>query len=249
MLRAVAKWYISRSIDCDRPLPKWVAERVERDPNLKRFYQHSLALTTRLQSADLSTQLLSPQLLSSQLDERSLEPHPSVALSNFRGRFAAAVVALAAGVLLMLAPWFKDLPQTELVEKPEQASASGPVNTADLQKLQDLQELKALVKASREMLQSVNLRASQMVEPIAYPMLEAQQMAELLELDVDQVAEQVVEPAGQVGTSYGQLLTGVDKQLAEDNRRMIASGVEAWKYFTHKVPQQAASLAGWSPQQ
>ena len=275
MLRAVAKWYISRAIDCDRTLPKWVAKRLQSDRHLQHFHRQALQLASRLQTAGMTARSREMSFTESQFSDLGRDagaeqvayaPDASkYAVSKYSGRSVSVslgvAVGLAAAVLLMIAPWFKAAspPTTpEQIVRAEQAvgpevnaPASVPPNDVDAA---GLEELKVLLAASRGMMQSVNTRATEWVEPLAEPVLDAQQMADLLQFNFDQldfdqvaeqVAEQVVEPTEQVGTRYGQMLTGVDKQLAEDNRRMIAGGVEAWKYFTYHVPQQAASLAGW----
>jgi hypothetical protein len=220
-----------------------------------------LQLASRLQSAEMTARSREMDFAESQLSDSSRNAQfeqvaysPAAAkypVSKSSGRLVGVAVGLAAAALLMIAPWFEVASSPTMPEqfvRAEQAVAPEATGSASADAA-GLEELKVLLAASRGMMQSVNTRATEWVEPLAEPVLDAQQMAGLLQFDFDQVAEQVaeqvVEPTERVGTSYGQMLTGVDKQLAEDNRRMIAGGVEAWKYFAYHVPQQAASLAGW----
>ncbi len=236
MLRTVAKWYISRAIDCDQPLPGWVARRIELDPILQQFYRQSKQLAARLQAARFCHELEKPpQVFQPPVVSRSV------------GRIAVVGFAFAAVILLMLSPSFRSRFEREpALRSTEQAVAPRATRSMSGEEIRDFQ---ALLSSSGELLQSVNVRTVTIAKKLESPVLGAQQLAEVLDLQADEVAEQVVEPAGQVGAVYGQLLTGVEKQVAEDNQRLLVDGIEAWNYFVYQVPRHAASLAGWSAQQ
>ena len=181
MLRAVAKWYISRSIDCDRTLPKWVAKRLQSDRHLQRFHQHALQLATRLQTAQATARSREMNFAESRfihLGGNTQTEHvaydssaPKYAVSKYSGRLVGVslgvAVGLAAAVLLMIAPWFKAASSPTMPEqivRNEQAVApevSAPASGApDAIDAAGLEELKVLLAASRGMMQSVNTRCS-----------------------------------------------------------------------------------------
>ncbi len=91
-LRLIAQWYISRSLDLDLPMPRWVASRIERDPQLRSFYHSSLQLMHQLQG---------------RATEYSLE-HPTVVLHRgkaTRPSWTWAAFGTMAATLAILVLW------------------------------------------------------------------------------------------------------------------------------------------------
>lgn len=48
MMRAIAKWLISRSLDRNIPLPRWVRKKIDSEPELKQFESLARLLADRL---------------------------------------------------------------------------------------------------------------------------------------------------------------------------------------------------------
>ncbi|MDX1925712.1 MAG: hypothetical protein SFV81_04300 [Pirellulaceae bacterium] len=236
MLRSIAKWYISRAIDCNQSLPRWVERRLRYDLSLKQFYDQSQRLAARLRSTEAVT-------VSRFAHGDEAEPlRVATSRSNRSAAlFATFAVGLAATALFALMPFFDraDTGNTQdLANKPE-ANTEEVAGTDAVERIQiDPQRVRDLIANGRNLAKSLKQRSQGVIEPA--PDIDLNQLSALVNLDIDQV----VKPVSDLGTSYGALLSKLDEQTETENRRLIASGVDAWKYFVHQVPQSAASLAG-----
>lgn len=236
MLRSIAKWYISRAIDCKQNLPSWVERRLRYDLRLKQFYDQSQRLAARLRSTEAVT-------VSRFAHGDESEPLRAATSHSNRSAalFATFAVGLAAMALCALMPFFDraDTSNTQdLAKKPEtiteEVAGTDPVEPIQI----DPQRVRDLIASGRSLAKSLKQR-SQGVTESAHDS-DLNQLAALVNLDIDQV----IKPVSDLGTSYGGLLSKLDQQTEIENRRLIASGVDAWKYFAQQVPQSAASLAG-----
>ena len=238
MLRLIAKWYISRSIDCNRYLPAWVDRRIARDRQLKQFYDQSKRLAARLRSTE-------PEFVSSfgTVGGRDVElPRLSTARSTRSTALLGAFsVGLAAVVLFALAPFFhrshKDnlsVPSENPLAHADTNSGSDPHEPIRI----DPEQVRSMIASGRSLIQRLKPSPERTSEPVLNADLD--QLAAFVNLDV----KQAIEPVADLGTNYGVLLSKLDRHVESENRQLISGGVDAWKYFVRKLPQSAASLAG-----
>jgi len=261
MLQALAQWYISRSIDGDRAMPAWVQRRMARNRALQQFYHQSQRLAVRMRTREPASHL-------EEFSSRSKNARPALEIARAQGgrvrlRIACVAGVLAAVLLLSAVPiastFMRDraaapsLPIERIVAPVPIASAEpaslSPKFDRSPQPLRpiDTTQIQELVADSRKLVRSINERATNIAGPfIAGPIVDADRLAACLELDLqDAVAPASKLGASRLGASYGELLSGLDHQVETENRRLLSEGVGAWRFFVHKLPQSAASLAGW----
>lgn len=229
MLNSIAKWYISRKLDCGASLPKWVERRIQRDASLRQFERQACMLASRLQST--------PALLAG--DEASCrEVLPSVPKQTSFMRRSVAVLSLAAVLLLMLVPFFTPDRDAEV----EIADVVPPVQTLEAS------ELALVVDSTSDLLSAMNKHALSVADPLAARFEEAEQLAALLDTSPeelsDRLIDRVIAPTNELGARYGQFLSEVDNQIATDNRQMLSNGVAAWKSLLRSAP----AFANWTTQ-
>jgi hypothetical protein len=231
MLRSIAKWYISRAIDCKRELPAWVASRIARDPHLEQFYVQSQRLTARLRASEAA-------LVSDASREAGFDVVPLRSANRPSALVITCTVGLAAVVLLAIMPFFNGAdpkiggePIVKAETKAEPTHGLAP-DRIDPQRVRDL------IASGRTLVKQLKQGSERLVEPAIDEDLK--QLVALSSLDI----RQVFKPIGEMGTSYGELLSKLEEQKEDENRRLISSGVEAWSYLVHTLPQSAASLAG-----
>src|SRR5436190_973206 len=105
MLRMIARWFISRSIDEDVRPPNWIRHWIDRDEELKQFEITSRQLDSRLKSD-------APGWIASQATgaaEETAGPQRTVAVTTNSSRrvrtvaWSLAASAIAAGALFAIA--------------------------------------------------------------------------------------------------------------------------------------------------
>ncbi len=265
MLNVIAKWYISRAIDCNRPLPGWVARRVDSNEQLSQFLRRSQRLASQLTTRDAHHAAVAraanmPDTVSEVSLASRAPQHRAQANQTLASRRSVSFgLALAAAITFCIFAWrYQPQPseptaklneptktltetQTNTVADSSTRSLAKPTNaTKDIQ-------LVTLISAGKEVADQWSSRAAASAsESTAYNALVNAAIA----LDQDStdssslLAEQVVAPVHQVGQRYGALLGSLDDRLELENRQLLESGKAAWKYFTRKLPERAASLAG-----
>ena len=233
MLNALARWYVSRSLDCDRPLPKWVEQRLGRDADLREFHRRSKLLIQRLRTAN-------PNPVQSDLVGR-FAAHGT----TFRSRRVLGALAVAALILIVVWPLFGLRNEQEVAVTPEPKANQG----ADV--ASDELQLEALAISGSELLSNWNDRAAQLAEPIADPLEDASNWLAIFDSDPDAIAEQLanqmIAPTSELGSRYGQFLSDVDGQIASNNRRMISDSVSTWRSLLRTAPERIAAFSWTIP--
>ncbi len=239
MFLSIAKWYISRAIDCNRSLPAWVERRLVYDPSLKQFYDQSLRLASRLQTTAAAREFKFSRDrkvdLGTQFREGKLNS------KNTRALFATLAVGLAAASLFAFSPFFDqssmrtETDPTGYVES--NTALESPATSVEPNQL-DPKQIGDLVASGASFLQ----RLKQDSDSTDAAVLESdfRQLVALTNLEIDQV----IKPVNDLGSSYGSLLSKLDQHAETENRRLLSDGISAWHFFVHKLPQSAASLAG-----
>lgn len=264
MLNVIAKWYISRAIDCNRPLPGWVARRVDSNEELSQFLRRSQRLASQLTAKDAHHTAVAraanmPDTVS-EVSQASRAQQGAQAIQTFASRRSVSFgLTLAAAITLCIFAWrYQPQPSepTAKLNEPTktltetQTNSVADSSTRSLAKPTDATkdiQLVTLISAGKEVADQWSSRAAASAsESTAYIALINAAVA----LDQDStdssslLAEQVVAPVHQVGQRYGALLGSLDDRLEMENRQLLESGKAAWKYFTRKLPERAASLAG-----
>lgn len=230
MLRFLARWYISRTIDTSQSLPAWVQSRLSKDLALRQFYDQSRRLAASLRST--APEPLRFVAISAPM--RSKEP----VRSTFG--FASVAFGLAALILLMIVPMFRGTgmrsgSQTVGVDSSKSVAHSESVDVEPDQMSE--RELDGLIGASHVFANSFNQSAIRIVQPL----IDAEEYNALLDMDF----ENVLQPVSEIGTNYGAVLSELDQQIERENQQLISDGIVAWRFFAYQLPKSAASLAGW----
>jgi len=107
MLRMIARWFISRSIDEDRRPPGWLRHWIDRDDELQQFEMLSRQLGSRLK--DDAAGWISSQALAaaeeSAARRRIVTPQPASFRRERMLALSLAVCTLAACALFAVARW------------------------------------------------------------------------------------------------------------------------------------------------
>lgn len=223
-MRALAKWYISRSLDSGKALPGWVDRQLKHDAALQQFLHQSQQLAARLQASDS---------LRPTNDHANRPIVSSKSVTNSRSVVIASL-ALAALLFLMFSPLFNPREPLREVEPELAAQATGSEALS-------LAELEKLATSGSKLINLANDRATRLVNPLATQLRDAEHLAEELQLS----PIQVMAPIHSVGSQYGELLSQVDQQIADDNRRLLSEGISAWRSFLREAPRSAATFVSW----
>ncbi len=244
MLRSIAKWYVSRAIDCNRALPAWVERRLALDPSLKQFYDQSRKLAERMRTTvatpayslgldwkvDVGTPFREAKLHSKQVRSK----HAPALFTTF-------AIGLAAITLLALTPFLEYRNKNAKADPTDQSETSSAVGSepAPVEPNQiDRKRFSELLASGKDYLQGLKQEAEG--ADVAELKSDLEHLAAFANLNVDQI----IQPVSDLGTSYGAMLSQIDQQVETENRLLISGGVGAWQYFVHKLPKSAASLAG-----
>lgn len=256
MIRLIAKWYISRSIDCNRAMPGWVEREMDSDSSLKEFYRQSQKLAVRLRTTRAASTNQLGHAINGGVDLAAR--FANVRRDRTMAPLTILAIGLAAIILLSLAPFSRQPVTDKLLHPTEFTKAASPnmppamavdpnrlasgYPDAEDSKAQDSDEEKAdqlrkLMTGGRRLVQILKQQASN-----AEPALEVgyDQLSTIASLEVDEM----IRPVSDLGTSYGALLSNFDHHVESKNRRLISDGIGAWNFFLQKLPSRTASLAG-----
>ncbi|MFO0924041.1 MAG: hypothetical protein U0905_16295 [Pirellulales bacterium] len=148
-LRLIAQWYISRSLDLDLPMPRWVASRMERDPQLRSFYHSSLQLMHQLQGRATENPLEHPTVVL----HRGRATRPSWTWAAF-GSLAATLAILVLWLPLQNNFWpthaQSSSPAQKVVHNPSPEDALLLVHFSQACMEQSLRPIHSLTQHSKE---------------------------------------------------------------------------------------------------
>ncbi len=239
MLHSIAKWYVSRAIDCNRALPTWVERRLAFDPTLKRFYDQSLRLAERMRTtaATPASSLVRNGKVAVGTSSREVK----IGSKRTPALFATCAIGLAAVTLLALTPLFEcgttdiNVNPTDQVETDSTMGAEpGPFESNPSERTR----LSELLASGKDLLQGLKQEMDR--SNVTGLESDLKHLAAFADLKVDQI----IKPVSDFGTGYGAMLSQFDQQVETENRQLISDGVEVWQYFVHQLPKSAASLAG-----
>lgn len=239
MLHSIAKWYVSRAIDCNRPLPTWVERRLAYDPILKQFYDQSLRLAERMRTTAATPE--SSLVRNGKVEVGTSYRDVKIGSKRTPALFATCAIGLAAVTLLALLPFFEHRNHDVKVDSTDQvearsAMASEPapieLNPSERKRLSEL------LADGKNFLQSLKQEADR--GDVSGIESDLEHLTAFANLDVNQI----IGPVSDFGTSYGAMLSEFDQRVDAENRQLIFGGVDAWQYFVHQLPKSAATLAG-----
>jgi hypothetical protein len=239
MLRLLAKWYISRLIDCDRAMPAWVERWVARDPSLQQFFEQSQRLAARFRATESTPphRFVEESYVGIETPARVASARPNFATA----RFATFSVGLAATAVLAMILFLNQSIKDRSGSAPDIArvgkvsgSKSYPVEANQI----DPAQMRELIASGESLVQSLKQRLRKTAEPAIG--IDYARASALVDLDVNQV----IKPVSDLGSGYGELLLQFDHHVEEENRRIISDGISSWHFFVNKLPRSAASLAG-----
>jgi hypothetical protein len=254
MIRFVAKWYISRSIDCDMPLPDWVADRMAKDRQLNHHYQQALHLAKRLRNEPANAETVqvdatgfTPQVVGSKAQQNLLPADKLLRHEWLAGRSRKVMfcAGLAAMILLTFSSWSlfsdaqmsngTDTPNTELVVKQEPISK-------DPAKLKS--KTQEIAQASRSIMEKLQGKSQQ----IADSLVQAEEIVALFKSDEGQsgstYVSTFVDSTSDLGSRYGQVLNSLGEHCQSEKEQLISQGADAVRYFVRDLPLHAIKLAG-----
>jgi|GEM_PF-6509718 len=235
MLRMIAKWMISRSIDEDRAIPGWIRRRIDGDQELKQFELRSRQLGERMKSdaavwVATTTVPVAKPFPEFQAGAKARGSRNMVRLTS-AWTFASAAAVVA--VLTLNRP--RQNPPDQAGQATNQSIiVTEPIVAADRESLDMREWMIRTVKKSRATLEE--LRSSARVLPIRPKELKLPHFSELLE------------PAKVAGSSTGHVYLILDERLATEQKLLVSELKSAYSFFTHRLPTGIVKLAGRSPQ-
>jgi hypothetical protein len=237
MLRMIARWYISRSIDEDVRLPNWLRRWIDRDDELKQFEMASRQLDSRLKSD-------APGWIASQATgavEEAVRPQTMVAVTTKSSRrertiaWSLAASAIAAGAFFAIA-WLQSakLPLNE--DRVEQSLPGAEKHLAltpstDTMSAVDREWLITAWKRSRANLGRLKAHAEDLPRRV-----------EVLKMPD---ASTVVEPAAVAGSTAGRALATLDRGMESERQQLTSDVRAAFSFFAYRLPESVARLVGW----
>jgi hypothetical protein len=236
MLHMIAKWFISRSIDENRPIPDWLARWVDRNHDLKQFELQSRQLGHRLKS-DAPGWIASQALPASEelAGRRQFVTPQRVSLLGKRPialSLAAGASVLATGILFTVTQLHSHRDQ---IEKPVSGTDRRFVETNPVETITaaDLEWLVRSWKTSRANLGELQTRAWDLprrTQDWKMPGVSA-----------------IVEPAEVAGSTAGRALATLDHCVEFEQKQLTSDIKTAFSFFAYRLPSSMAKLAGLEP--
>lgn len=213
-LRLIAQWYISRSLDLDIPVPRWVARRMESDPQLRAFYQASLQLTRQLQGKSTVDVVERPFVVTN----HGTSPRPVWTWAAL-GTMAAAVTILVV---------FLSRPQNS---RPTQAQTAGQAERNGSH-TPSREEALLLVHFSEACME-------QSLRPF-HSLSQHSTRPTWSMTDSNPLKHQ----SSELGTSVGKILARVEQQARTSPRKWMATGRDSVDYFAEEIPKSLTTWLG-----
>jgi hypothetical protein len=235
MPRFIIKWIISRAIDEDQPLPDWVRRTVDRDEELKQFERNSLRLCERLKHDApgwIAAQAVPEAIVREGTDQKNAA-RPSVVSDRRRViGWSLSVAALAACILFVVfngVPQINRQAQPVLTNHPEEVPESERVQITDA----DREWLVQSLKNTQKTLDQVDSLIRDLPDRTANWKLPP----------ISVIADQ----AESIGSTAGHALVVLDRGMASEQKRLKSEVQSAVSFFTRRLPDSMARLAGLRP--
>lgn len=234
MLRMIARWFISRSIDEDRRLPDWLCHWIERHIDVKQFEMRSRQLGDRLKN-DAPSWIASQALPASEepADRRQIVAPQRVSVGGKRTMaWSLAAGVLAASFLFAVAqfPSHRDRVEQSASRKDRPFAPTTAVETISAA---DREWLVRSWKASRANLDQLQARAS-----------DRPRRTRVWKLPGVSV---IVEPAKVAGSVTGRALATLDRGIETEQKQLTSDMRTALAFFAYRLPSSMAKLVGWRP--
>jgi hypothetical protein len=231
MIRAIVKWYISRSLDRGVRLPRWVRARIDCDGELRQFESLARRLDDRLRRD--APEWIAIQAKESRDDVRAARPLAFAQTDPAPSRrwiaWAAAACALAAGVVVVLA----NLPSGgDQVDTPIRTGDGQPVAKVhtEANSALDRQWLIAAWNSGRASIHQIRVHSIGFRDRVTVPKMP----------DFSTILEPT-EIAGSIaGRTAATLDSGIQLQLRQVNSDLRI----AVSFFVQRLPASAAKLVG-----
>jgi hypothetical protein len=242
MLRMIARWFISRSIDEDVRLSNWLRRWIDCDEELKQFEILSQQLGNRLKK-DAPHWIASQALPADEQTSPEITPSHSAPLRSRlvvqrvvrrkrKVAWSLAACALAACALLAFSRLQTEgdhAGQPRLLQDRglAQAPASETISAADRE------WLVAALKTGRIQLGRLQAQAT-----------ELPRRARVVELPG---VAAIVEPTEVAGMTAGRALANLDRGMQSEQQQLNSDIKAAVTFFAYRLPASMARLVGWQP--
>jgi hypothetical protein len=232
MLHLIVKWFISRSIDEDRPLPDWLERWIDRNDDLKQFQKRSRQLGNRLKNdaADWIERPVSPAAADSTHHQQVVMPQR--ASPRLKRTIIRSLAAGALGAICLLAIFQWRSPRDQAGQPVSGNDREIPRVTAVVTMSEaDRERLVSRLTGSRAILGQWQARAKDLPGPA-------------LDWKLPRVSV-IVEPAEVAGSATGQALATLDRGMESEQQRLTSEVKTAYSFFAHRLPSSLARLVGW----
>lgn len=240
MLRRIARWLISRSIDEGRHVPQWLRKWIERDDKLKDFETLSQRLGAQLKddAADwISSQKL-PRRVETVLPRRLVRPN---AVSHRRKRAVrGAVGAMLFGTTAAACVWFT---MSHSRSPTDQAKQPKPEETRHIVKENPAVPITA---ADREWLQTAWRRSRANLSQLHERATNLPGRSDLLNVSGYSA---IIEPAETAGSATGRALAMLDRGMTSQQQQLTSDSRAAVSFFVERLPASLAKLVRWKKRQ
>jgi hypothetical protein len=231
MFRMIAKWYISRSIDQDVRLSKWMRAWIDRDLELKRYELISLQLQQRLRSD-------APRWFATPVNRCTPNPRHWAFVTRLlssairpRRRMAWTFAACSLTTAALIA-WVTFLSGTHQVA-PSMVATDSQSTIARVDRAfvpVDLRRTMLAWKVSRA-------RLDQLLDRV-------KELPSGLDISARPRVAFFVEPTRRAGSAAGNALKTIDDGLKSQGKQFSSDVRSAVVFFAYRLPVSAAKLVG-----
>jgi hypothetical protein len=231
MIRTICKWFISRSIDHQAPLPHWVRRCIDRDHELRHFESLARQLGSRLRGdAPAWIAIQAVQITDNESAPRPLaSTQASTSLVRRRIGWSLAAGALAASVVIALIKLAGDGDQKNR-PTPSSDVQSVAISHDQTSTALDRQWLITAWKTGRTSFHQIKAHSVDLRSRIEVP-------------DMPEFST-IGEPAKIAGSIAGRMAATLDSSLQSQRQQFTSDLHSAFAFFIHRLPATAAKLVG-----
>ncbi|HEY6565669.1 MAG TPA: hypothetical protein VIY86_14365 [Pirellulaceae bacterium] len=239
MIRPLARWLISRALDGSYPLPRWIRNRIDRDPELRDYQRNAIQLAQRLRADG-------PAWLAAQAEFRELSPRrersqvePSLQIFRAPGMIRGWTLGIAA-VSLVLVLWAGSERLTHVAHVRE---GLAPRTTSLSPATTPLMPAHVVVTHSGLARKGVRLGVSWLQSMTQ----RAEKFPASLDLSPAAAVRVLEEPTQSTGIALGRFLADINLGLQGESRHLQSGARSSFDFFAKQLPQSTARLMGLDP--
>jgi hypothetical protein len=250
MIRQIAKWYISRSLDHEKPIPLWVRYWIRRDRELQMFADRSVELASRLRH-DASEWTTDHQrtLLPKSLPSITHSTQAGIGSDSTKSQLVwhwslATAAVLIAIIALYSRPWSNrgtDAQQIVHIGSNDRSNGGNAQILGEEKRKLGSDLLAATFKTSSRLIQQINAQQmNQDIESFTSRNLVTQKDL----LKAWPLSKSIESSTSVAASATSNVLLSLNDGMRTEQLQLIDDLKKAADYFSRKLPQRAVKLVG-----